>query len=147
MSLQLQLERAWYSPGDLVRGRVIAQYAVELRSLVVNLDYMEHTEDYDSVGRQISTGPLAAGQLEAGRALDFTLTVPEDALPSLRGRHGELYWRVDAKGDRFGQDAHAEQRIVLVPKGHGPPAGWYADPSGEHRVRWWDGTGWTQHVA
>ena len=26
-------------------------------------------------------------------------------------------------------------------------AGWYADPSGEHAQRWWDGTGWTRHVS
>ena len=27
------------------------------------------------------------------------------------------------------------------------PAGWYADPQGEARLRWWDGTQWTPHVA
>ncbi|WP_181397322.1 DUF2510 domain-containing protein [Cryobacterium arcticum] len=26
-------------------------------------------------------------------------------------------------------------------------AGWYADPSEETQVRWWSGTGWTEHVA
>lgn len=27
-----------------------------------------------------------------------------------------------------------------------PPPGWYADPSGEHGARWWDGARWTDHV-
>lgn len=27
-----------------------------------------------------------------------------------------------------------------------PPAGWYADPSGQHAFRWWDGTTWTEHT-
>jgi uncharacterized protein YxjI len=27
-----------------------------------------------------------------------------------------------------------------------PPAGWYADPSGEHALRWWDGSTWTGHT-
>jgi uncharacterized protein YxjI len=27
-----------------------------------------------------------------------------------------------------------------------PPPGWYADPSGEHALRWWDGNTWTQHT-
>jgi len=27
-----------------------------------------------------------------------------------------------------------------------PPAGWYTDPSGEHRARYWDGGGWTVQV-
>jgi hypothetical protein len=26
-----------------------------------------------------------------------------------------------------------------------PPSGWYADPSGAARLRYWDGTGWTEH--
>jgi hypothetical protein len=30
--------------------------------------------------------------------------------------------------------------------GSGIPAAWYADPSGQHAWRWWDGTGWTEHV-
>lgn len=27
-----------------------------------------------------------------------------------------------------------------------PPAGWYADPLGIADVRWWSGTGWTEHT-
>ncbi len=27
------------------------------------------------------------------------------------------------------------------------PAGWYPDPSGGHRVRYWDGQTWTEHIA
>ncbi len=27
------------------------------------------------------------------------------------------------------------------------PADWYPDPSGRHEHRYWDGTGWTEHVA
>jgi hypothetical protein len=27
------------------------------------------------------------------------------------------------------------------------PAGWYADPHGEARLRWWDGSTWTGHVS
>ncbi|MDQ2728976.1 MAG: DUF2510 domain-containing protein [Actinomycetota bacterium] len=28
-----------------------------------------------------------------------------------------------------------------------PPPGWYPDPQGQHRLRWWTGTGWTDHVT
>jgi hypothetical protein len=27
-----------------------------------------------------------------------------------------------------------------------PPAGWYADPSGQYALRWWDGNTWTDHT-
>lgn len=27
------------------------------------------------------------------------------------------------------------------------PSGWYADPSGRFELRYWDGTGWTEHVS
>jgi len=27
------------------------------------------------------------------------------------------------------------------------PAGWYADPSGQARLRWWDGSNWTDHTS
>jgi hypothetical protein len=27
-----------------------------------------------------------------------------------------------------------------------PPADWYADPTGRHERRYWDGSGWTEHV-
>jgi hypothetical protein len=26
------------------------------------------------------------------------------------------------------------------------PAGWHPDPSGEHGLRWWDGSSWTEHT-
>lgn len=26
-----------------------------------------------------------------------------------------------------------------------PRPGWYPDPTGDHRLRWWDGTDWTDH--
>jgi hypothetical protein len=31
--------------------------------------------------------------------------------------------------------------------GKGVPPGWYADPAGGWKLRWWDGARWTEHVA
>jgi hypothetical protein len=35
----------------------------------------------------------------------------------------------------------------LVDRTGAAPAGWYPDPSGEPRRRYWDGAAWTEHVA
>jgi hypothetical protein len=53
--------------------------------------------------------------------------------------------------------APAQAAVVGGPPGgafspHAPaaaatPAGWYADPKGERRLRYWDGAAWTAHVA
>lgn len=35
----------------------------------------------------------------------------------------------------------------VPPRSALPPPGWHPDPSGRHWWRWWDGRGWTDHVA
>jgi|SRR5438477_5461570 len=34
-----------------------------------------------------------------------------------------------------------------VPPPPFPPAGWFADASSRHQLRYWDGSRWTEHVA
>lgn len=35
----------------------------------------------------------------------------------------------------------------MIPMSNSAPApGWYADPSGQHALRWWDGGTWTEHT-
>lgn len=41
----------------------------------------------------------------------------------------------------------AETIPEAVASGQLPPANWYPDPRGVHRVRYWDGLRWTEHVA
>ena len=44
-------------------------------------------------------------------------------------------------------EARAEDRGDVMATPPMPPAGWYADPSGRHEYRYWDGTYWTAGVA
>jgi len=43
--------------------------------------------------------------------------------------------------------APAPAAAAALPTAPGPPAGWFADPGGRHQHRYWDGAGWTEHVA
>ena len=36
---------------------------------------------------------------------------------------------------------------MAVATGSTAPAGWFADPSGQHRLRYWDGNAWTDHIS
>ncbi len=35
---------------------------------------------------------------------------------------------------------------VVSPTSSPAPAGWYHDPLGADKIRWWNGVGWTNHV-
>jgi len=41
----------------------------------------------------------------------------------------------------------ASRSPVPPAQSEGPPAGWYPDPQGEARLRYWDGTGWTGQTS
>jgi hypothetical protein len=40
-----------------------------------------------------------------------------------------------------------EEQVGQAAASELPPSGWYPDPYGTARLRWWDGTGWTSHAA
>jgi hypothetical protein len=41
----------------------------------------------------------------------------------------------------------APRQYQPVPPLEAVPAQWAPDPSGRHELRWWDGRGWSEHVA
>ncbi len=170
--LHLQLERGRYAPGEVVRGLVTVMLGQDSRTLSVSCDYCEETSDYLEVTATSGSVELHRGPLQAGASFPFALTLPSEALPAFRGRHGKLFWRVDAKCDRGGRDPHARLPIDVIPPDAGgvvlpvatfqdaavppaqppaaiaaAPAGWYPDPSGQTSRRYWDGAAWTEHTV
>ena len=161
--LRVQLERYRYAPGELVRGVVDVVLGIGARSLSVTLDYCEQSPDYADAAVSVPSGILWQGDLRPGQRFQFQLALPPDALPAFRTEHGALWWEVDAKVDKPGFDEHERVRLDVIPpeargliypapaavlkRGFGdrvPPApGWYPDPWGQARVRWWDGANWT----
>jgi len=57
------------------------------------------------------------------------------------------YWRRGRSRGVPTMPAGASPPSVPPPPPPAPPAAWYADPHGEARLRYWDGAGWTAHVA
>jgi hypothetical protein len=52
-----------------------------------------------------------------------------------------------AYGPGYMTSAGWEPAPLYVPQHSGlPVAGWFADPSGHHRFRWWDGIRWTDQT-
>ena len=47
----------------------------------------------------------------------------------------------------FTLEAPTKRPEPPLPSAPLPPAQWYADPTGRHAHRYWDGTQWTPHVA
>jgi uncharacterized RDD family membrane protein YckC len=46
----------------------------------------------------------------------------------------------------YGQPAYAQQGQAQG-QGQGQGAGWHPDPHGQARLRWWDGSQWTDHTS
>jgi hypothetical protein len=79
--------------------------------------------------RVITTGNTIDFRVGSGDAQQI-----KDLLTSLMlGRHPQQ------------QTATAPQQASM-PAPAGPPPGWYADPGGSGKRRWWDGTNWTEHL-
>jgi hypothetical protein len=112
--LHLELDGDRFAAGDMVRGTVLIVEGGESRRLCVSLNYRELTNDeYEATTFSLSTDDLHTGELVAGAAYPFELTLPPDALPNYKSAHGELFWEVDAHSDERGRDTHERRRIEV----------------------------------
>jgi hypothetical protein len=119
MSLQLELPRDRFAPGEWVTGAVVVSERVDARSLAVHLMLVEVTRDYGPKAvRSLSSGSLHEGPLPAGSSFPFQVQLEADAPPPYRCQWGQLYWVVDAKADVPGNfDLHATQYLLVLPPG------------------------------
>jgi len=109
------LEHDRIAPGEVVRGTVSVLEGGRSRALEVLLTLREQVgEDYEDVAVTLSSGNLNEGDLATGTSYSFAILLPDDALPSLRSKHGELAWEVDARSDERGRDTHDRHRIEVV---------------------------------
>ncbi|HZQ57974.1 MAG TPA: DUF2510 domain-containing protein [Acidimicrobiales bacterium] len=111
-------------------------------------------------GSAIYSGALAFSVDTPG---DYTVTVTRPGLQVIVARsireqlHGFLgLFAVAALGGLLVLTGLVLVVVGAVRRGRAPsrpgpwggtPAGWYPDPSGQARVRWWDGARWTEHSS
>jgi len=105
------------------------------------------------LARAAQLGARLGGLALVAAAQSWLVAVP--VLASLYGlsRYVSGMWcRPEWTGASLRVDAHPafrdalrEPERPLLPQL--PPAGWYADPAGQHSWRWWTGFDWTEQVA
>jgi hypothetical protein len=119
-------------------GRAVGTFQIEEPGR-----FLVQTEgEPQSVQAKVAIGPGTSGEI----ARTVLLTVPVVLVLFLGGVALAVVVAV-----RRGQARHRLQPAVAGPAEAwaqgATPAGWFADPSRRHELRYWDGHRWTEHVA
>lgn len=114
LRLEVQLDRESYRAGEAVTGTVLVLEGGSSRALEATLEFKEKSSDYDATPRKVGPQRLHEGDLATGESYELAVELPQDALPSLKSEHGELYWELDVRSDERGPDTHERRRIEVV---------------------------------
>jgi hypothetical protein len=111
--LVLELDADRVAPGEEVRGRVLVVEGGRSRSLTLTLSFRERSPAYLETPFG-DGGVLHEGDLAAGQALAFRIVLPDDALPSVKTSHGELFWELEAVSDEPGLDTRVSRTLEVM---------------------------------
>ena len=113
MKLALELDSDRVAAGAPVAGRVVVLGGGESRSLTLTVSFHERTSSYGAVPYS-SSSVLHEGDVADGQTFDFDFTLPAESPPSVKGKHAELFWELEARSDRPGFDTRVLRRIEVV---------------------------------
>lgn len=113
MKLEIRLDAEHVAPGEELAGHILVLDDGASRALRLTVSFRERSPAYletlfaESV--VIHEGDLATGQTVA-----FRYEMPDWAQPGVKGKHGELFWELEATSDEPGRDTHVRRRIDVV---------------------------------
>jgi hypothetical protein len=118
VKLALELDAETVAAGEEVRGRVLV--VVEgggSRSLSLTLSFRERSPSYLETPFS-DGGVLHQGDLATGQAIEFRFLLPSNALPSVKTRHGELFWELEAVSDEPGLNTRVSRTLEVAVAAH-----------------------------
>ena len=110
MKLELELTAESVPPGGTVAGRVSVVEGGDSRELTLTLTFYEHTRDFTIPAAQTSA-VVHQGAVTTGESYEFSFALPEDAVPSVETKNGELYWELELRSDEPGFDTHVRREL------------------------------------
>jgi hypothetical protein len=113
VKLRIELDREPVAPGHELTGRVVALEGGLARSLTLGVGFVEQSPG-DRVAALDVRGLIHEGELASGDAVAFRYALPEWALPSVKARHCELFWELEAVVDRQGPDIMVRRRFEVA---------------------------------
>lgn len=113
MKLALELDAELIALGQVLTGRVNVIEGGPSRSLTLTVSFRERTRDFAATPYS-STGIVHSGELATGQSVEFTYTVPSEALPSVKCEHSELAWELELHSDEPGFDTVVRHPFAVV---------------------------------
>lgn len=114
MKLEIELDDERVAAGENVSGRVVVREGGGSRSLTLTLSFRERSPSYVEIPFS-EGGTLHEGDLVTGQALEFGFVLADDAPPSAKGKHGELFWELEAGSDEPGLDTRVIRVVHVTP--------------------------------
>jgi hypothetical protein len=111
--LELELDRECVTPGEQLTGRVVVLEGGPSRSLSLTVRFCERSPQLESTAFS-TNAVLHQGDLTTGQTLEFGCELPKDALPSVKGKVGELFWELEASSDEPGVDTQIRRRFEVA---------------------------------
>jgi len=108
VKLDIQLDADRVAAGQELTGHVLMLEGGPARSLTLTVSFCERSPGYLSAPFSRS-GVLYEGDLVTGQADEFRYEMPDWAPPGVKGKHGELFWELEAVSDEPGLDTRARR--------------------------------------